>query len=137
MLALLLRARSQDGEPIPDRHIVNELLTLLAAGHETTSASLAWAVERLRRHPSLLSQLTAEVDAGGSELRQATIWEVQRSRPVLEATLRRTKERIRLGDWVIPRDTTVLISMQLANEQSFTDGASFDPNRFVGATPRP
>jgi cytochrome P450 len=137
VLALLLRARSQDGEPIPDRHIVNELLTLLAAGHETTSASLAWAVERLRRHPSLLSRLTAEVDAGGSELRQATIWEVQRSRPVLEATLRRTKERIRLGDWVIPRDTTVLISMQLANEQSFTDAASFDPNRFVGAKSTP
>lgn len=43
VLALLLRARSEDGEPIPDRHIVNELLTLLAAGYETTSASLAWA----------------------------------------------------------------------------------------------
>jgi cytochrome P450 len=110
---------------------------LLAAGHETTSASLAWAVERLRRHPSLLSRLTAEVEAGGSELRQATIWEVQRSRPVLEATLRRTKKQIRLGDWVIPRDTTVLISMQLANEQSFTDAASFDPNRFVGANSTP
>jgi len=130
VLTLLLRARYEDGEPIPDRHIVNELLTLLAAGHETTSASLAWAVERLRRHPSLLSRLTDEVDAGGSELRQATIWEVHRSRPVLEATLRRTKKQIRLGDWVIPRDTTVLISMQVANEQSFTDAASFDPNRF-------
>ena len=130
VLTLLLRARYEDGEPIPDRHIVNELLTLLAAGHETTSASLAWAVERLRRHPSLLSRLTDEVDAGGSELRQATIWEVHRSRPVLEATLRRTQKQIRLGDWVIPRDTTVLISMQVANEQSFTDATSFDPNRF-------
>jgi hypothetical protein len=137
VLTLLLRARYEDGEPIPDRHIVNELLTLLAAGHETTSVSLAWAVERLRRNPRLLSRLTDEVDAGGSELRQATIWEVQRSRPVLDATLRRTKKPIRLGDWVIPRDTTVLISMQLAHGQSFTDSALFDPNRFVGANSTP
>jgi cytochrome P450 len=137
VLTLLLRARYENGEPIPDRHIVNELLTLLAAGHETTSAALAWAVERLRRHPRLLPRLTDEVDAGGSQLRQATIWEVQRSRPVLEATLRRTKTQIRLGEWVIPQDTTLLISMQLANAQSFTDAGSFDPDRFVGTNSTP
>jgi cytochrome P450 len=137
VLSLLLRARYEDGEPIPDQHIANELLTLLTAGHETTSASLAWALERLRRHPRLLSRLTDEVDAGGSELRQATIWEVQRSRPVLEATMRRTKKQIKLGEWVIPRDTTVLISMQLANEMSFTSAESFDPSRFVGANSTP
>ena len=37
------------------------------------AAAVAWAIERLRRHPRLASRLTAEVDAGGSELRQATI----------------------------------------------------------------
>ena len=105
VLALLLQARYENGEPIPDRHIADELLTLVGAGHETTASSLAWAVERLRRHPQLLSRLTEEVDAGGSELRQATIWEVQRTRPVLDGTTRRTKTRIRLGDWVIPEDT--------------------------------
>ena len=46
---------------------------------------MAWALERLCRHPELLSRLTEEVDAGGSELRQATIWEVQRTRPVLDS----------------------------------------------------
>ena len=106
VLALLLQARYENGEPIPDRHIADELLTLVIAGHETTASTLAWAVERLRRHPRLLSRLTEEVDAGGSELRQATIWEVQRTRPVLDGTTRRTKKRIRLGDWVIPEDTT-------------------------------
>ena len=74
VLALMVQARSDNGEPIPDRHIADELLTLVASGHETTSAGLAWTVERLRRHPALLSRLTEEVDAGGSELRQATIW---------------------------------------------------------------
>jgi hypothetical protein len=94
-------------------------------------------VERSRRHPQLLSRLTEEVDAGGSELRQATFLEVQRTRPVVDASLRRTKERIRLGDWVIPEDTTVLINMRLTNEQSFPGRASFDPNRFLGANSKP
>ena len=115
-------------------HIADELLTLLASGHETTASSLAWAVERLSRHPELLSRLTEEVDAGGSELRQATIWEVQRTRPVLDGTTRRTKTRIRLGDWVLPEDTNSIISIQLAHdsEESFPDAASFNPDRFMG-----
>jgi cytochrome P450 len=137
ILALLLRARDENGEPIPDRHIAEELLTLLMAGHESTSTTLAWIVERLRRHQHLLSRLTDEVDAGGSELRQATFLEVQRTRPVVDATLRRTKQRIRLGDWVIPQDTTVLVNMQLANAQSFPEAASFDPDRFLGANSKP
>ena len=85
VLALLLQARYENGEPIPDRHIADELLTVVAAGHETTASQLAWTVERLRRHPQLLSRLVDEVDAGGSELRQATIFEVQRTRSTLEA----------------------------------------------------
>jgi cytochrome P450 len=139
VLALLLQARYENGEPICDRHIADELLTMVAAGHETTATTLAWAVERLRRHPRLLSRLTHEVDAGGSELRQATIWEVQRTRPVVDGSLRRTKKRIRLGDWVIPQHTTVIFSIQLAHfsEESFPDGASFNPDRFVGAVPKP
>ncbi|HWF70540.1 MAG TPA: cytochrome P450 [Mycobacterium sp.] len=138
VLALLLRARYEDGEPISDRHIADEMLTLLVSGHETTAGSLAWAVERLRRYPRLLARLTEEVDAGGSELRQATISEVQRIRPVLDAFVRRTKTRIRLGDWVIPEDTNLVFSIPLvhASEENFPDAASFNPDRFVGA-PKP
>ena len=139
VLALLLKARYENGEPIADRHVADELLTMVSAGHETTAASLAWAVERLRRHPELLSRLNEEVDAGGSELRQATIWEVQRTRPVVEGSLRRTKVRIKLGDWVIPEDTTVIFSIQLAHvaEENFQDAATFNPDRFVGTVPKP
>jgi cytochrome P450 len=139
VLSLLLQARYDNGEPIPDRHIADELVTLLAAGHETTAAALAFAVERLRRHPRLLSRLTEELDAGGSELRQATIWELLRTRPVFDGTTRRAKKRIRLGEWVIPEGTVVMINIQLAHalEQSFPDAASFNPDRFVGANPKP
>jgi cytochrome P450 len=140
VLALLIQARYDNGEPIPDRHIADELLTLVASGHETTSAGLAWSVERLRRHPSLLARLTEEVDAGGSTLRQATIWEVLRTRSVLEGTTRRTKKRIRLGDWVLPENTAVILSIRMAHasEESFSDAASFNPDRFVGVgAPKP
>jgi cytochrome P450 len=139
MLAVLLQARYENGEPIPDRHIADELLTLVVAGHETTASQLAWTVERLRRHPELMSRLADEVDAGGSELRQATIFEVQRTRSIFEATTRSVKKRIRLGDWVLPPGTTVLVDFQLAHESedNFPDAASFNPDRFVGTSPKP
>jgi cytochrome P450 len=138
VLALLVQARYENGEPLPDQHIADEMLTLLASGHETTAGSLGWAVERLTRHPQLLSRLTEEVDAGGSELRQATISEVQRTRPVLDGTVRCTKARIRLRDWVIPENTKLILSIRLIHESddSFPDAASFNPDRFVGG-PKP
>jgi cytochrome P450/SAM-dependent methyltransferase len=139
VLALLLQARYESGEPITDAHIADELLTLVASGHETTASSLAWSVERLRRHPDVLERLTEEVDLGGSELRQATIREVQRIRPVLDGSMRRTKQRIQLGDWVIPEDTTVVFSIRLAheNDEDFPDAAAFNPDRFVGGKSTP
>jgi cytochrome P450 len=138
VLALMVQARYENGDPIPDQHIADEMLTLLVSGHETTAGSLAWAVERLIRHPQLLSRLTEEVDAGGTELRQAMIEEVQRTRPVLDATVRTTKARIRLGEWVIPEDTTLILSIRLVHDAdaSFPDATSFNPDRFVGA-PKP
>ena len=139
VLALLVRSRYENGESVPDRHIADELFTLVASGHETTAGSMAWAVERISRHPQLLSRLTEEADAGGSELRQATIWEVQRTRPVLDSFVRRTKTRIRLGEWVIPENTNLMVSIRLAHdrEESFTDATSFNPDRFLGGAPKP
>ncbi len=137
VLALMLQARYEDGSPIADDHVADELLTLLAAGHETTATTLAWAVERLRRHPRLLNRLVAEVDAGESELLQATVFEVQRTRPVINATARRTKTRIRLGEWVIPEGHAIMVSISLAHaaERSFPDAATFNPDRFIGHPP--
>ncbi|OBK32437.1 cytochrome P450 [Mycobacterium sp. 1165196.3] len=137
VLSMLVAARDDDGEPIPDDHIIDELQTLLAAGHETTATTLAWAVERLRRHPDLLAQLVEEVDAGGSELLQATVWEVQRSRPVIPVVLRVTTARTRLGEWVLPKDHTVIASIALSHssKQNYAMPERFDPNRFRNAKP--
>jgi cytochrome P450 len=138
VLALLLGARYESGEPIPDRHIADELLTLVGAGHETTANQLTWILEQLRRHPEVLERLVDEVDAGGSALRQATIYEAQRIRPTIEASLRRTKERIRFGDWVLPEGIHVMVNFQLAHEsaENFSDVGSFNPDRFMNANPK-
>jgi cytochrome P450 len=137
VLAMMLQARYEDCSPISDDHVADELLTLLAAGHETTATTLAWAVERIRRHPRLLTRLTDEADTGDSDLLQATIFEVQRTRPVINGTARLTRTRIRLGEWVIPERYVILVSISLAHasEESFADAGSFNPDRFVGNPP--
>ncbi|MCX2929143.1 cytochrome P450 [Mycobacterium sp. CVI_P3] len=137
VLSLMLRARYEDGSAISDRHVADELLTLLTAGHETTATTLAWLIERIRRQPTLLDELTQEVDAGGSELQQATIWEVQRTRPVIDGTSRLTLQRIRLGEWVIPEKHVVIVSIASmhARGDRFEDPSTFDPHRFVGNPP--
>lgn len=137
MLSLMLQARYEDGSPITHAHIADELLTFLAAGHETTATTLAWAIERIRRHPKLLARLAAEADDGGADLRQATIWEVQRVRSVIDATVRETHQPIRLGPWVFPAGTMILIAMGLvhADDANFTEAKRFDPDRFVQERP--
>ncbi|WP_328349736.1 cytochrome P450 [Mycobacterium sp. NBC_00419] len=137
VLSLMVRARYDDGSRISNGHIADELLTLLTAGHETTATTLAWLVERVRRQPELLDRLQQEADAGGSELQQATIWEVQRVRPVIDGTSRRTLTRIRLGEWVIPADHVVMVSIALAHTSGsrFPDPSAFDPDRFLGSPP--
>ena len=57
MLALLLDQRDADGNPPTDRHLRDQLVALLAAGHDTSAASLAWAFERLARHPAVQARL--------------------------------------------------------------------------------
>lgn len=137
VLSLLAQARYPDGSRITDQHLADELLTLLAAGHETTATTLSWCIERLTRHPRLLTRLTEEADAGESVLRQATIWEVQRTRPVIDFTVRRTRKRLRLGDWVVPERWTIMTSISAAHasDRNYPDANVFQPDRFVGNSP--
>ena len=104
VLALLLRANYDDGSSMSRSAIADQLLTLLAAGHETTATSLAWAVERLRRHPDDPRAACARRRrATATRLRIATIHEVQRTRPVIVATGRKVAaEPFELGEWRAP-----------------------------------
>ncbi|MFE3057025.1 cytochrome P450 [Nocardia sp. NPDC059239] len=138
VLAMLLQARYDDGSAMTHSEIADELLTLLTAGHETTATSLAWTVERLRRHPDILRRLVEENDAGGSALREATLLETQRVRPVIDATARKVRtDSLQLGRWTLARGQHVLVSIRLMhdNPELFTNPRDFDPDRFVGARP--
>lgn len=138
VLSLMLQARYDDGTPMSHSDIADELLTLLAAGHETTATTLAWAVERLRRHPAVLRRLVEEVDAEGSAYLQATIYEVQRIRPVIGGSFRKVvAPTMQLGAWVIPRGYHVMVSSGLTHRDDsvFPDPRSFDPDRFTTASP--
>jgi cytochrome P450 len=120
------------------KDIGDELLTLLAAGHETTAATLGWAFERISRHPDLLAALVEEADNGGQELRQATTLEVQRARTVIDFAARRVNPEVyQLGEWVIPRGDSMIIAIgQIhGNSDVFPDPERFDPQRYIGTKP--
>ena len=138
VMALLLRTKYDDGEAMSRSAIADELLTLLAAGHETTATSLAWAVERLRRNPEVLARLQEEARSDGKALRTATVHEVQRTRPVITTIDRRVAvDEFELGEWRIPKGDRLFACATLIHddERFFERPHEFDPDRFVGRTP--
>jgi len=137
VLSLLVRARHDDGTPMSREEIADQLLTLLSAGHETTAATLAWAIERLRRHPDVLRRAVAEVDAGGRDYRDALIREVQRSRPVITAAGRYAMVDFQLGEWLLPAGTRIIASAYLTQRDPrfYPQPERFDPERFLGRMP--
>jgi cytochrome P450 len=140
VLALMVQSRYEDGSPMTRAEIADELITMLAAGHETTATTLAWAVERLQRHPQLLDRLVAELDAGSEELLSATVFEVLRTRPVIDTTFRQVKSpTLQIGSWTMPEEHTIVASIGLlhADEAVFRDARRFDPDRFVSQRPDP
>jgi cytochrome P450 family 138 len=141
VLALMLRSTYEDGSAMSRKDIGDELLTLLAAGHETTASTLGWAFERLTRHPDVLSALVEEADNGGqdcNELRQATILEVQRARTVIDFAARRVYPPVfQLGEWGIPRGDSIIVSIAQIHDDPdiYPDPERFDPQRYIGGKP--
>jgi cytochrome P450 len=133
VLAMMLQTRYDDGTGLSREEISDQLLTLLTAGHETTATTLAWAVERLRRHPAVLREIGED-----DKLLDATILEVQRTRPVIDLTARQVKQDgFQLGRWTLPKGYAVLVSIALIHDDDavFPHAATFDPHRFAGARP--
>jgi cytochrome P450 len=121
-----------------DPEIRDQLVTMLAAGHETTAHTLSWAVERLTRHPAALDRLVAEIDAGAStSYRDATIREVQRARPVIAFAGRGVREPYELDGRVLVPGTRILLAASLTHYDPalFPRPDRFDPGRFVDTLP--
>lgn len=134
ILALMLR---DGGEDFDRSELADELLTLLVAGHETTASALAWTVERVRRHPDVLRRLEEEAAGDATELRTATIQEVHRSRPVINATGRVVMKPFQLGEWLLAPGTRVVteISVTHHDDRFHPDARRFDPDRYLGQKP--
>ncbi len=138
VLSLFLRSTYDDGTAMSRDDIGDELLALLAAGHETTASTLGWAFERISRHPDVLDRLVAEAAGEDNTYRQATIFEVQRNRTVIDFAGRHVAAPIyELGPWRIPEGYSILISLlQLhLNPEVYPDPERFDPQRFVDSKP--
>jgi cytochrome P450 len=138
VLSLLLRARDEEGRAMSDVELRDELITLLEAGHETTATALAWAFERLLRHPRVLARLTNEVEDGGEEYLDAVVREALRSRPVVLDTPRLLSGPLELGRYVVPEGWYVapaIPSVQL-DPGATPQPHEFRPERFLDDPPR-
>ncbi len=139
ILSLMMCARTQDGEPLSDRELRDELLTLVLAGFETTANSLSWTLERLVRTPDAYDQLRDAVrsddDAAGHIER--AILEGMRARPVIPIIGRRPTVAWRLGEYAIPEQTPVTMSILLLHhrEDLYPDPFAFRPDRWIDRKP--
>ena len=133
VLSMLLQARHDDGSSMSDEELRDELMTLLVAGHETTASSLAWAVERLVRHPEALARLSEETDAGGTDYADAVCKETLRLRPILSLVVRRLKEPMEIGGHPLPAGITVAPCIYLVHRRPdvYPDPLAFRPERFL------
>ena len=112
------------------RELRDQVVTLLAAGHETTATALAWALERLARHPQPLDT-DARLDA--------TVKEVLRVRPVLSIASRKVREPYAVGGHTVPPGAYVGACLYLAHRRAgvWPDPTAFRPERFLDGAPEP
>jgi len=139
VFSLLLAARDEDGEPLTDAELRDELMTLLIAGHETTATALAWALERLVRTPAVLQRLLEEERAGDDAYLDAVVKEVLRVRPVLSIAARRVVAPFEVGGHVLPPGVHVAPCIYLAHRrpQAWPEPTAFRPERFLDGAPAP
>jgi len=134
ILSLLIDARYEDGAAMTDAHIRDELRTLLIAGHETTSITLAWALYAVHRHPEVKARLLDEVDAVGADpapeelaklpYLNAVIDETLRRYPIVDAVFRVLRKPWSFGGYELPAGIAI-------------GAMGFRPERFLEGKPKP
>lgn len=135
VLSLLLAARDEDGRPLTDDELRDELMTLLLAGHETTATALSWTLERVVRHPAVLARLTEEArseDGSGAYL-DAVIKETLRLRPVIPGVVRYLTEPFEADGRLLPAGVHVAPSIYLLHRRPdlYPEPLAFRPERFL------
>jgi cytochrome P450 family 135 len=133
VLSLLLRARDEDGEPMSDRELRDELMTMLLAGHETTATGLAFAFDLLPRNPQVLARLRDELDGGDDAYLDAVVTETLRLRPVIDAAERTLTKPRTIGGWDLPAGIRVYPAIAVVHrrEDLYPQAERFRPERFL------
>jgi cytochrome P450 family 135 len=135
VFSMLLLARGEDGQPLSDQELRDELVTLLVAGHETTATALAWAFELLLRNANVLQRVKAELAGGESgEYLEAVVKEVLRLRPVIAGVGRVVRGRpFEVGGYRIPPGVEINPSIAAIHrrEDFYPRAGSFRPERFL------
>ena len=137
VLSLLMCARWDDGRELSDQELRDQLMTLLVAGHETTTAAIAWTMDSLLRHPRELSRLREELRAGGDEYLDAAITEGLRYRPPVPMFGRVLSKRLEIAGHVVPAGVAVGINTWSMHHRPdlFPDPGVFSPARFLEGAP--
>ena len=139
VLSLLLRARDEDGRAMSDAELRDELMTMLAAGHETTATGLAFAFDLLLRHPQVLARLREELASGDDAYLEATVTESLRLRPVIDATERTLKKPRVIAGWELPAGHPRYPAIVLIHrrEDLYPEPIGFAPSASSTARPSP
>src|SRR2546428_5757527 len=147
VLAMLVSAQTEDGNPLSPRQIHDEALTLLLAGHETTALALSWTWYLLAHRPDVDSAMQAELQTvlGGRLPTVEDLPQLQYTRMVFTEALRlyppawlmtrRAQEEVTIGDYRFPSGTFFLLSQYLTHRDPrfFAQPEAFVPPRW--ATP--
>ena len=135
VVSMLVSARYEDGSPLSDQDLRDELVTLLSDG--PTSSTLAWTFERLLRNPDKLAKLQEDLRDGDGAYLDAVVKETLRLRPPVPVVVRNLLEPLRLGGYELPAGTTVAPCIHLIHrdERHYPEAHRFLPERFVGRQP--
>lgn len=146
VLTELLAARHADGSPLSDVEMRDAIVTILIAGHETTSVALAWAVEQIAARPDVLSEIQHELVrvAGAGELPNAeqieqlgyldaAVREVLRVRTILPFVVRLTKQPFVAGGHEYPPGVLLAPCSHLMHQRPdiYPEPQKFRPERFL------
>jgi cytochrome P450 family 135 len=133
VLDLLLEQRDEQGNAPSDRHLRDELVALLVGGHDSSAASLAWAFERLARHPAVHARLRD----GDPAYLDAVVREVMRARPALTIAPRLLLAPVRIGAHDLPAGVQVAACLWLAmrRDDLWPRGSAFWPERWLDGPP--
>ncbi|MBX8685886.1 cytochrome P450 [Mycobacterium sp. 20091114027_K0903767] len=135
VLAMLVRSADEGGHTMTDRQLRDQLMTLLAAGHETTATALSWALERLTRHPAVLDRAVRAARDGDDDYLDAVAKETLRIRPVVFDVGRVLKQPVKLAGYRLPAGVMVAPGIGLVHERDdvYPGAGRFDPDRMLGA----